>query len=138
MRVSAGLIFNESGDFLVAERAYGKLAGKWEFPGGKIEEGETAEMAIVREIKEELGVDIRPEKIVGVFSLPAVAQESEGGYAYPEKEIELVLIQCSLFPNQKIISDGSHTEHAWIQFSECEKYDFAPLDREIIDYLQKR
>jgi mutator protein MutT len=127
MNVSAALIFDESGSFLVAKRAYGKLAEKWEFPGGKIEEGETAEMAIVREIKEELGLDIIPEKKVDVFF-----------HSHKEWEVELVLIQCSLFPSQKIVSDGSHTEHAWIQFSECKKYDFAPLDMEIIEYLKRK
>lgn len=125
IRVVAALIFDDSGSFLIAERSHGHLAGKWEFPGGKIEKGETEEKAIVREIREELGIDIVPEKIIGVFS-----------HAYDEREIELVLIKCLFPPNQKITSDGSHASHAWVRLSECENFDFASLDGEIVEFLK--
>ncbi|MFA6493572.1 MAG: (deoxy)nucleoside triphosphate pyrophosphohydrolase [Candidatus Paceibacterota bacterium] len=126
IKVAAALIFDEYGNFLIAERADGSLAGKWEFPGGKIEEGETENEAVVREIMEELGVQVVTEKIVGVFS-----------HAYPDREVELILIQCFLSEDQKIISDGSHSSHAWVALSDCEKYDFAPLDREIVEFLNQ-
>ena len=127
IRVVAALLFDNQGNFLVAERAYGEFAGKWEFPGGKIEEGETEEEAIIREMKEELDVGIVPEKIIGVFS-----------HTYDERKIELVLVRCALvLPSQKIISDGSHLQHAWVQLSDCENYDFAPLDREIVEFLRQ-
>lgn len=127
IRVAAALIFDEQGNFLIAQRARGKLAGKWEFPGGKIEAGETEQEAIVREIAEELGVSIFAEKIIGVFSR-----------AYAEQEVDLTLIRCSLRdPSQEIISDGSHFQHAWIQFCHCRDFDFAPIDREMLDFLQK-
>ena len=58
----AGLIQNEAGDYLVAQRsAQMSNAGKWEFPGGKVEEGETDEAAIVRELREELGIVVHPQ-----------------------------------------------------------------------------
>lgn len=127
IRVAAALIFDSQGNFLIAERAHGKLAGKWEFPGGKIENGETEEEAVVREIQEELGILIVPEKVAGIFS-----------HTYAEQEIELALIRCSPFDgSQKIVSDGSHAAHAWVQFSDCENYDLAPLDREIVEFLQQ-
>jgi 8-oxo-dGTP diphosphatase len=127
IRVTAALIYNNAGAFLIAERAHGKLAGKWEFPGGKIEEGETEQDAVKREIREELGVDVIPEKIVGIF------KRTE-----PDKEIELILVECTLSSDQKIISDGSHLAHAWVQFSECENFDFAPIDVEMVEYLQQQ
>jgi len=127
IRVAAALIFDKQGNFLIAERAHGKLAGKWEFPGGKIEAGETEEQAVAREIQEELGISVAPKKIVGVFS-----------HTYAEQEVELALVRCSPFDDsQKIISDGSHAAHAWVQFSDCENYDFAPLDHEIVDFLKQ-
>ena len=58
IRVVACILSNEKGEVFSAERAYGDLKGKWEFPGGKIEPGETPEQAIKREIKEELNTDI--------------------------------------------------------------------------------
>ncbi|MFA5831341.1 MAG: (deoxy)nucleoside triphosphate pyrophosphohydrolase [Candidatus Paceibacterota bacterium] len=127
IRVAAALLFDDHKNFLIAKRAYGQFAGKWEFPGGKIEEGETEEDAIIREMKEELDVDVVPEKVVGVFS-----------HAHDERIIELVLVRCSLAtPSQKIVSDGSHAEHAWVQLPDCENFDFAPLDREIVDFLKQ-
>jgi len=57
--VVAGALINEKGEVLVAQRPEGKrLAGKWEFPGGKVEAGETPEAAMVRELHEELGIRI--------------------------------------------------------------------------------
>ena len=126
IRVVAALIFDERENFLIAERAYGALAGKWEFAGGKIEDKETEFEAIIREIREELGVDVIPKKIVGVFS-----------HQYPERMVELALVLCALSPEQKIVSDGSHAGHAWVQFSECENFDFAPLDKEIVEFLKE-
>ncbi len=62
--VAAGIMVNSEGKILVAERPKGKsMEGFWEFPGGKIEEGEIPEYALVREFKEELGVDIALENI---------------------------------------------------------------------------
>jgi 8-oxo-dGTP diphosphatase len=56
--VAAGLV-NDKGEVLLAKRPVGKrLAGKWEFPGGKVEEGETPESALSRELKEELGITV--------------------------------------------------------------------------------
>jgi 8-oxo-dGTP diphosphatase len=127
IRVAAALIFDDNGSFLVAERAHGKLAGKWEFPGGKLEEGETAEQAIIREMKEELDISVVPQRIAGVFS-----------HVYAEQEVELILVHCEPFDHsQKILSDGSHNRHAWVRFVECDDLDFAPLDREIVEHLRR-
>jgi len=128
IRVAAALIFDEQGNFLIAERSRGKLAGKWEFPGGKIEEGETEEEAVVREILEELGISVLAEKIIGVFS-----------HTYKEQEIELTLVECSRCDLlQEIVSDGSHLQYIWAKFGDGQDFDFAPLDREIFDLLKKK
>ncbi len=126
IRVAAAFILDEHGHFLIAQRSKGMLAGKWEFPGGKLEEGETDEMAIIREIEEELGVVVKPIKTIGVFNHQLV-----------DLEIELVLIKCDLLPNQNIVSDGSHLQHAWIRLSEYNEYDFTVLDKELVQFLEK-
>jgi len=127
IRVAAALIFDDQGNFLIAERSRGKLAGKWEFPGGKIEEGETEEEAAVREVSEELGISVLSEKVVGVFL-----------HVYQDREIELTLVRCSFIdPRQQIISDGSHLQHRWVQACDCSDFDFAPIDHEIVETLQK-
>ncbi len=59
--VSAAAIINDRGEVLLAQRPEGKsMAGLWEFPGGKVEEGETPEFALMRELEEELGIETRP------------------------------------------------------------------------------
>lgn len=128
IHVAAALLCNGNKKFLIAKRAHGHLVGKWEFPGGKIDEGETKNETVIREIREELGVTIVPEEIVGIFR-----------HVYGERDIELTLIRCS-FPcvDEKLISDGSHSEHAWISLSECGNFDFAPLDEKIVEFLTKQ
>ena len=62
--VVAAALINSQGEILLAQRPEGKrLAGKWEFPGGKVEAGETPEAALVREMKEELGITIAPKDL---------------------------------------------------------------------------
>lgn len=68
LRVVAGIILNQERQVLLAQRPPGKLlAGFWEFPGGKIESGESAQDALKRELKEELKLDIQIQKHLGVF-----------------------------------------------------------------------
>jgi len=127
VRVAAALISDRRGNFLVAKRTKGKFSGMWEFPGGKIEQEETAEEAVVREIKEELDIRIIPHKILGIFS-----------QVFPKKEIEIELVSCSLPEDEeRIVSDGSHSEYKWIQIRDAEDLGFAPIDTDIIDFLQK-
>ena len=86
VRVVAGLIQNEAGDYLVAQRsAQMSNAGKWEFPGGKVEEGETDEAAIVRELREELGIVVHPRSTIGTV-LDTKARP----------QIRLIGIQCTI------------------------------------------
>jgi 8-oxo-dGTP diphosphatase len=68
MKVVAGIIERPSGEVLLAQRPEGKaLAGWWEFPGGKIESQETPEQALHRELREELQLDVRIVRALGVF-----------------------------------------------------------------------
>lgn len=68
LQVVSGIIENGSGEVLLAQRPPGKkLAGLWEFPGGKIDGDEDGEAALKRELKEELELDVRIEKFLGIF-----------------------------------------------------------------------
>ena len=115
-----------SGDkFLITQRAKGELTGLWEFPGGKIEEGEDNFTAIKREIKEELNIKIIPKKVLKTFT-----------HNYSFADIHLNLINCELPEKQTIVFDGSHSDYKWVNLNKVIIEKFAPLDDKIIIYLK--
>lgn len=121
--VVGALLVNKN-KFLVAQRAKGALAGFWEFPGGKIEEGESVFEAIEREIREELGVAVEAKTEVSTFE-----------HEYPFALIKLTLITCHLkSEKENIVLDGSHLAVKWIDTTE-KGLTFAPLDQKIFEYV---
>jgi 8-oxo-dGTP diphosphatase len=116
------------GKFLIATRPDGThLAGKWEFPGGKIEPEETAPEGLKREIQEELGVSviILDKIFTSVFS-------------YPEKTVSLDFYRAlpeNMNDFNPIPMDDQ--ELAWVKRSEMKSYDFAEADKDIIEFLVK-
>ncbi len=113
--VTAAIIQKDS-KILIARRGPSRhLAGFWEFPGGKIEEGETPETCLKRELKEELGITVK----VGEFFL-------ENMHHYAEKIIILKAYHCELISG--IITKNDHDAIAWIEKEDFHKYKFAPAD----------
>ena len=125
INVVAGVIKDEKGKILITQRNLKKAqGGLWEFPGGKIEPNETREDAIVREIKEELDIDIQVEKYL-----------AERVFNYPEKDINLIALEC-----KKINGDVKlleHEDYRWIDNSELGNFEFAPADSFIIEKLKQ-
>jgi len=117
-KVVAGLI--KKGDkFLLVRRPLNKKrGGLWEFPGGKVEEGETLEEAIKRELKEELDIEVR---VKGVLS--------EVKYNYPEGEIELYLLEVESNKEPEL---KEAIEKRWVSVEEAEELELCPADRELI------
>lgn len=125
INVVGALIVKED-KILLAQRFHGELKGKWEFPGGKIEDGETETMAITREIKEELDLEIRAEGIIKVFK-----------HKYPFNEIELSLVKCALKDDRQSIDlKGSHEKFDWVDYNTT-TIELAPLDEKIFKYLKE-
>ena len=100
------------------------LPGKWEFPGGKLELNELPEEALIREIKEELNIEIRI-----VESLPV----AEHAYV-PEKTIQLIPYRCVIVSEQKP-SATEHAELRWVKKDELLQLDWAAADIPIVKYL---
>ena len=120
VKVAAGMIFENGRVFSTRRGAskYPYLAGRYEFPGGKIEEGELPEACVKRELKEELLMDVR------VGSLFAIEK-----FEYPDFIVELYLYECER------LSDFTLTEHdgyAWLLPSELDANVWAPADAEIL------
>ena len=126
INVVAAVIKDEDGKILITQRNLQKSqGGLWEFPGGKIEPNETKENAIVREIKEELDIDIQVESYL-----------SEKVFNYPEKDINLIALEC-----KKINGDIKlleHEDYRWVANSELLNFEFAPADIFIVEKLNKK
>ena len=121
--VVAALIKKED-KILIAKRATGdsNVYGKWEFPGGKVEIGETEKSAIEREIKEEFEMDIKAIKFI-----------TNNICEYPTRTIDLRLYECKYLGGEFKLHD--HLEYAWIDLKELLKYDLAKADIPLAEYL---
>lgn len=111
---------------LVARRSHGPLAGQWEFPGGKIEPGETWEDASVRECREEVGLEVRPLERLGTVE-----------HAYAEVTVRLNLVVCEPSgPDQpRPLVAGAV---AWAGLDELGGWGIPEPNHEILDRLKAR
>lgn len=117
-------VFRDRGRVLLAKRPpEGMLGGMWEFPGGKQEDKESLEEALIREIGEELGVKI--EVIAKLGSYP---------HAYSHFSLTLHAFFCKLISRE--ISLTSHTDWAWVALPDLTSYPLGKVDRQIADQLQ--
>lgn len=119
IRVVCALI-KKNNRIFVAQRDYGEFKGLYEFPGGKIEEGETPEEAIIREIKEELETSIKVEK----FLLNEV-------YEYPSFILDMDAFLVTPIEGNLTIEKGIHSDEKWINKEEGELLSWCPADKDI-------
>jgi 8-oxo-dGTP diphosphatase len=126
IHVVAGILTDASGRVLLAQRPPGAhLAGAWEFPGGKIEPGESAEAALRRELHEELGVDIGAIEPHPLISVP---------WQYPEKSIVLHAFRVRDFSGEP---HGRETQQLqWAQPDQLADISMPPPDRPIVTALR--
>lgn len=120
LKVVAALIMKD-GKILIAKRSTGNkdVIGKWEFPGGKVEENETEKQAIEREIKEEFDILVRAEK----FITNVISKDKD-------RQIDLRLYLCKFIDGE--IKLSAHSDYRWVHKDEILGYDLAALDRELI------
>ena len=121
LRVVAAII-EKDGKFLIGKRKKGKhLEGKWEFPGGKIENGESPQNCLERELKEEFGIITKAGEFIGENIV----------------ELEDRIINLLGYRGQYVSGDfllNEHDEICWVSFDELNLYDFASAD---IPFLKK-
>ena len=124
VEVAAGLILH-NGRYLIAKRRPGvHLAGLWEFPGGKREDGETLEECLQRELFEELSIRI---------AMPVPFQIIT--HEYSEKTVELHFFRCAIEAGEATPVDCA--EIRWVYPYELGQYQFPPADRPVIEALQQ-
>jgi 8-oxo-dGTP diphosphatase len=116
IRVSCAIIINPFDQVLVTQRSpLMPLPLKWEFPGGKIEENETAEECLIREIKEELHIEI---EITGSLS--------PNDHQYPDKLIRLIPFICQQTGGELILKE--HADYKWLDVKDLLDLDWAEAD----------
>lgn len=121
------VLFNESGQILLTQRPNGKsFSGLWEFPGGKKEEGETPEEALVREMKEELNI-LLEEKDLKPFSFVS--------HSYDEFHLFMALYQC--FQYKGIVCPMEGQNYNFVFPSKIKDYDLVPADYVFLPLLEK-
>ena len=124
--ISAVALIDSDGRVLLAERPEGKIfAGYWEFPGGKIETGETPEAALVRELDEELGVDTKDSCLapLGFVSHP-----------YDTHHMVLLLYVCRKWSGRPQPKEGGQLK--WVAPARLREFEMPPANKELISVIQ--
>lgn len=125
IQVAAALLF-QNGKIFATKRGdspYAYVAHKYEFPGGKIEQGESGEAAVARELREELNLEA---KVGGLYACQT--------YEYPDFIITLYLYECEM---QSDFVLNEHESYAWFTPAELKEEDWAPADADILGSLKR-
>lgn len=118
-------ILKKDNKYLIAKRIKGgSLEGRWEFPGGKIESGETPEECLKRELLEEFGI----ESVIRGFLTQNV-------YDYGDRKIRLLGYYAEYVSGDFVLS--AHDEIKWVDIQDLDSYDFAPADIPLIQKLKE-
>ena len=125
IQVAAALLFDKGKIFATKRGAspYPYVAHKYEFPGGKIEQGESGEAAVKRELKEELDMDV---KVGGLYA--------KHTFEYPDFIITLSLYECEMLSNFTL---NEHESYAWISPKDLDEQEWAPADADILGALKR-
>jgi 8-oxo-dGTP diphosphatase len=123
--VAACALIDGDGRILIAQRPAGKpMAGLWEFPGGKVEDGERPEQTLIRELKEELGISVSED---------CLAPLTFASHSYPDFHLLMPLYVCRRW--QGIVTAREAQQLAWVRPNRLQEYDMPPADVPLVSHL---
>lgn len=128
IKVVAAIIcdsLKEKTKIFVTARGYGEFKGQWEFPGGKIEEGETSEEALVREIKEELETEIRVGELMHTVE-----------YDYPTFHISMDCFWCEVIKGDLVLKEAEYAR--WLTKDTLYDVQWLPADIILLDIIKEQ
>jgi len=124
--VVAGALIDGDGRVLLAERPEGKaMAGLWEFPGGKVHHGEMPEAALIRELKEEIGIDV---------TASCLAPFTFASHGYAEFHLLMPLYVCRKWQGSVTAREGQRL--AWVRPNRLADYAMPPADKPLVAMLR--
>jgi 8-oxo-dGTP diphosphatase len=124
--VAAVVLVDADGRVLLAQRPEGKaMAGLWEFPGGKVDPGETPEAALIRELAEELGIDV---------AASCLAPFTFASHAYPDFHLLMPLYVCRKWAGIPTPREGQHLR--WVRPARLAAYPMPPADKPLLAMLR--
>ena len=124
--VAAVVLVDADGRVLLAQRPEGKaMAGLWEFPGGKIDPGETPETALIRELAEELGIDV---------TASCLAPFTFASHSYPDFHLLMPLYVCRKWSGIPAAREGQRLK--WVRPAQLTDYPMPPADKPLIAMLR--
>ena len=124
IEVVAAIIHDAEGRIFVTQRGYGDMKDGWDFPGGKMEQGETPEEALEREILEELDTRIQVERFVTTVE-----------YDYPKFHLTMHCYWCSIESGQLTLKE--HEAARWLTIEQINSVDWLPADKVVVDELME-
>lgn len=124
VKVVAAIIIHENKVF-ATQRGYGEFKDGWEFPGGKVEPGETPQEALAREIKEELDTEIEVGELLETVE-----------YDYPTFHLSMDCFLCKVISGKLILKE--HEAAKWLEKEELYSVDWLPADRALIGKIAER
>lgn len=120
----AAAIIVHNNKILTTQRGYGELKGGWEFPGGKIEENETPENALIREIKEELDIEIDVRELLHTVE-----------YDYPDFHLSMDCFICKIQSGNIVLKE--HQNAKWLTRQELNSVDWLPADKKLLERIER-
>ena len=123
INVVAAVICHE-GKVFASQRGYGAYKDGWEFPGGKIEAGETPADALRREIREELATEVDVEQLVGNVE-----------YDYPDFHLSMACYKCKIQSGHLTLLE--HEAARWLSKQQLQSVDWLPADRQLLDKVSQ-